>query len=151
MSLPSRSLSRWGLCRETPWEITKAGSMHPTGMLSCYWPQRSWAKVIFSQACVILSTGGEGVCLSACWDTSPLGADTPPGSRPPRSIHPPGADTPPTRHPPGADPPGADPPPGSRLQHTVYERPVRILLECILVRILFTEIDFQLTGYYSLY
>ena len=27
----------------------------------------------------------------------------------------------------------ADPPPGSRLQHTVYERPVRILLECILV------------------
>ena len=36
-----------------------------------------------------------------------------------------------------ADPPGpADtttPPPGRRLQHTVYERPVRILLECILV------------------
>ena len=34
------------------------------------------------------------------------------------------ADTPPDQ---------ADPPPGSRLQHTVYERPVRILLECILV------------------
>ena len=35
-----------------------------------------------------------------------------------------------------ADPPGdqADPPPGSRLQHMVYERPVRILLECILVQ-----------------
>ena len=42
-----------------------------------------------------------------------------------------------------ADPPGTwqtplgtwqtSPPPGSRLQHTVYERPVRILLECILV------------------
>ena len=27
----------------------------------------------------------------------------------------------------------ADPPPRRRLQHTVYERPVRILLECILV------------------
>ena len=28
---------------------------------------------------------------------------------------------------------GADTPPGSRLRHTVNERPVRILLECILV------------------
>ena len=53
--------------------------------------------------------GGEGVCLSACWDTPP-------------SL--------------GADPPGADPPPGSRLQHTVNERAVRILLECILVLLL---------------
>ena len=37
-----------------------------------------------------------------------------------------------------ADPPrdqGEPPPPGRRLQHTVYERPVRILLECILVLI----------------
>ena len=58
--------------------------------------------------------------------------------------------TPRSRHPPGTDPPGPDtppdqtpldqtppprsrPPPGSRLQHTVNERPVRILLECILV------------------
>ena len=35
-----------------------------------------------------------------------------------------------------ADPPGPGrppPPPGSRLQNTVYEQPVRILLECILV------------------
>ena len=36
-----------------------------------YRPQRSWGKVIFSQACVILFTGGGGVCLSACWDTTP--------------------------------------------------------------------------------
>ena len=28
---------------------------------------------------------------------------------------------------------GIPPPPGSRLRHTVNERPVRILLECILV------------------
>ena len=52
-----------------------------------YWPQRSWAKVIFSQACVKNSvhTGGEGVCLSACWDT-------PPRKQPPpqtRQTHPP--------------------------------------------------------------
>ena len=86
----------------------------------------------------------------------------PPRSRPPLpgSRHPPGQD------PPGADPPeadtplGADPhppeqtpreqtppksrhppqeqthPPGSRLQHTVYERPVRMLLGCILVLVM---------------
>ena len=67
---------------------------------------------------------------------------TPPGPDPPRSgTNPLGADTPPpdqtpwTRHPPGADtPPGPDtPPPWSRQHHTVYERPVCILLECILV------------------
>ena len=36
---------------------------------------------------------------------------------------------------PGRPPPGTkkNPPPGRRLQHTVSERPVRILLECILV------------------
>ena len=80
----------------------------------------------------------------------PLGAD-PPGSRPleqtpreqthtPGTSHPPGT-RPPTRHPPGADPPEQTPPSRSRhhhpcrsrLQHTVNERPVRILLECILV------------------
>ena len=58
-------------------------------------------------------------------ETSP--EQTPPSRHPPRRP-------PQSRHPPGADPPGADTPrPGSRLQHTVYERPVRILLECILV------------------
>ena len=59
---------------------------------------------IFTSVC--LSTEGRGVCLSTCWDTHP-----------PRADHPPSA----------ADPP---PPPGSRLQHTVNERPVPILLEC---------------------
>ena len=45
-----------------------------------------------------------------------------------------------TTPPPGTDPPpgsrhplGADPLPPSRLKHTVKERPIRILLECILV------------------
>ena len=51
-----------------------------------------------------------GVCLSACWDTTPPWEQTPPPPRsdPPRSRHPPPpeqtpsrADTPRTRHPPG--------------------------------------------------
>ena len=63
------------------------------------------AKVMFLLVSVILLTRG-GVCLSACWDTTP------------RSRHAPGS-----RH----------PPPRSRHRHTVNERPVRILLECILV------------------
>ena len=81
------------------------------------------------------SVNREGVYLSAYWD-------------PPRSRHSPGADTPPradtspeqthtpwTRHPPDQTPPsGPDTPtPESRLWHTVNKRPVRILLECILV------------------
>ena len=48
---------------------------------------------------------------------------TPPGT-PPQSRHPPGADTTWEQTP---------LPLGSSLQHTVNERPVRILLECILV------------------
>ena len=64
-------------------------------------------------------------------------------------MHPPGKHTPPRKHThplrsththPGSMPPGKHtppeahtPPPGSRLQHTVNEQPVRILLECILV------------------
>ena len=95
-----------------------------------YRPQRSWAKVIFSQACVCPQGG---VCLSACWDTPPpprsRSRPHPPGSRHPRME----ADPPGSRHLPEGRPPGADTPPEGRLQHTVYERPVRILLECILV------------------
>ena len=133
---------------ETPQLPSSIESIH------FYRPQRSWAKVIFSQVC--LSTGGgRGVILSACWDppgsrhppeqtppeADPPEADTPPGADTP----PPGADTPPDQTPPGPDTPQSrhpreqtpprtrHPPPGSRLQHTVNERPVRILLECILV------------------
>ena len=65
------------------------------------------AKVMFLQASVCPQRGGGGgVCLSACWDT------TPPRSRPPRSRHPleqtpppPRADTPQSRHPLGVDTP----------------------------------------------
>ena len=51
------------------------------------------AKVMFLQACVCPHRGG-GICLSACWDTTPPWEQTPsppPGAETP----PPGADTPP--------------------------------------------------------
>ena len=50
------------------------------GTLCCYRPQRSWAKVIFSQACVCSQRG----CLPQCM----LGY-TPPSRHPPTSRHPP--------------------------------------------------------------
>ena len=89
--------------------------------LNFYRPQRSWVKVMFLQVSVILSTGEEGVCLSACWDASPPRADTPRSRHHPldqaplRSRHPSGADThtpPPPRPgtPLGADTPRADTP-----------------------------------------
>ena len=63
-----------------------------------YRPQRSWAKVIFSQACVKNSVHrAEGVCLSTCWDTPPKPGRPPP----PREQTPPG----PGRHPPGKQTP----------------------------------------------
>ena len=89
---------------------------------------------------------------------TPLGPGRPPRDQPDLGYHTPldQADTPPDQaNPPGtsqtwdaippldqADTPPPDqadplgpgrPPPGNRLQHTVYEQPVRILLECILV------------------
>ena len=70
------------------------------------------AKVTFLQASVCPQGWGGGVCLSACWDTTP------------RNRHPSGADTPRSRHPPEQTlpweltPPGTDTPqsrtPGSR-------------------------------------
>ena len=67
--------------------------------------------------------------------TPPDQADPPAGRTPlPEQADPPGRENPPRPgrppHPPG---PGR-PHPERRLQHTVNERPVRILLECILVR-----------------
>ena len=79
-------------------------------------------------------------------EQTPPEADTPqsrhhtPEQTPPwEHTHPLGADPPQSRHPPSTHPWGADipweqtPPPGSRIRYTVNERPVRILLECILV------------------
>ena len=79
-----------------------------------------------------------GVCLSACWDTTPLGGGRHSSPRPgtPRSRYPPRSRLPRTRHPPEAGTPytrqpleaGTPPPPRRLLLRTV-----RILLECILV------------------
>ena len=66
-----------------------------------YRPQRSCGQGnIFTPVCHSVHRG-EGVCLSACWDTPP-GADTPPGTE---NRHPPGADTPQSRHTPRTKPP----------------------------------------------
>ena len=92
---------------------------HLSFMCNFYRPQRSCEGYVFTGVC--LSTG-EGVCLSALWDTHPPPPEqTPPQNRhPPWSRHPLGADTPESRHPPGADtlqsrhPPGAAQQPRSR-------------------------------------
>ena len=136
----------------------------------CGWYAPYWNAFLLpvTPVCHSFCSQGEGVCLSACSDTTPpgsryplgadtrtryhppeqtpnqittpwsrhpLGADTPLGTEPLWEQTPPRADTPQSSHPrrPDNTPLGADTPPGSRLQHTVYERPVRILLECILV------------------
>ena len=81
----------------------------------------------------------------------PLGADTPQSRHLPRAdtpreqtpleqTPPLGADLPGADTPPEADTPLEQTPPGSRLQHTVNERPIRILLECILVVYLFSQV-----------
>ena len=82
-------------CRDTPPFIS------PLTLYGHYRPQRSWGKVMFLQASVILLTGG--VCLSACWDSFPG-----PGTPPTRSRH----NTPRSRHPP--HPRTRNPPPRSR-------------------------------------
>ena len=96
---------------------------------------------MFLHMSVILSIGGRGFSRQGepppSWERrappgtrqTPLAGRTPPGpGRPP-----PAGRTPPDQ----AEPPPMTrqtPSPGSRLQNTVYEQPVRILLECILVK-----------------
>ena len=90
-----------------------------------YRPRRSCGQGnIFTPVCHSVHRGG----------SASVHAGIPPRADAPRSRHP-REQTPPREqtHPLGADPPGSRHPPESRLQHTVYERPVRILLECILV------------------
>ena len=125
-----------------------------------YRPKRSFGQGNIFTLSVILFTGGEGSGKvwkgelphpPRAWRTPPPWR-TPPGPDPPDQTPPlawrapldqtppqhgdplPPNQTPP-RHgePPRPDTPGMETPPGSRLRHTVYDRPVRILLECILV------------------
>ena len=88
-------------------------------MLSCYQPQQSCGQGnVFTGVC--LSTGGEGVCLSACWDAIPPRKPYPPWDQadPPRTRQtPPEPGRPPgTRQTPldQADPPGLGRPPWTR-------------------------------------
>ena len=106
---------------------------------SNYRPQRSCGQGnIFTPVCHSVHRGVSASVTTPPRETPreqtpPPGADTPQERTPPRSRHPPGADTP-QKH-----PPWEATPPGSRLRHTVNERPVRILLECILVPVLFGQ------------
>ena len=71
---------------------------------------------IFTSVCQeFCPGGGEGVCLSACWDTPPW-TRHPPDQAPPKTRHPSSRDqarpSPRTRHPPGPGrPPEAAAPP----------------------------------------
>ena len=77
------------------------------------------------------------LCFYSCLWFCPRGEGLPQcmlGYHPPRSRHPPGADPPRSRPHWNRPPPREQTPlPLSRLLYTVNERPVRILLECILV------------------
>ena len=79
-------------------------SMQAVGiLLECFLPAATKLGQgnVFTSIC--LSTGGRGVCLSACWDTPPDQAPPRPGT--PQTRHPPGPGTPGTRHPLEADTP----------------------------------------------
>ena len=102
------------------------------------------AKVTFLHVSVILLTGGVSGEHPPTKENPPRTKETPPdqGEPPPDQGEPPWdqgeppldqGEPPPWDQ--GKPPPDqADPPtPGRTLQHTVNERPVRILLECILV------------------
>ena len=105
----------------------KKGSHSATVAMNIHYrPQRSCGQGnIFTPVCHSVHSWGSA---SVHAGIPPLGADTPP-----RDQTPPGPDP----SPPEQTPPQDQTPPGSRLQHTVYERPVRILLECILVNFQF--------------
>ena len=82
---------------------------HCSGWYASYWnaflllaATKLGQGYIFTSVC--LSTGGRGVCLSACWDTHP---PTPQEQTNLKQTHP-HSDTP--RHPPGADPLEQTPP-----------------------------------------
>ena len=89
-----------------------------------YRPQRSCGQGNIFALFVILFTGGGVSALVHTGIPHPLGADPPPEQTPP-----------------------TPPPLGSRLRHTVNERPVRILLECILVQLCWA---YKHIGYWGL-
>ena len=116
------SVHRGGVCLSACWDPpgsrhTPAGSRHPPGPDIPPGPQPPWTTPQSR--------------LSPPPDHPPEQTPPPWSRHPPQSRHPPWSRHPPEQTPPS--PPKQTPPPQSRHQHTVYERPVRILLECILV------------------
>ena len=139
----------------------RAMSISNHSSFSYYRPQRSCGQgYVFTRVCDSVHRGGSPGTPPQARQGDPPGRETPPAGRTPPldQADPPGWENPPGpgRHPPGPgrpprlrEPPqtrqtppgpGRHPPPGpgrhppgSRLQNTVYERPVRILLKCILV------------------
>ena len=98
-----------------------------------YRPQRSCGQgYVFTRVCDSVHWGGLCQCMLG-YHPPPKEGGTPPGGMHPQEggtplgrRHPPGGMHPPWK---GGTPPGKHAPP----QHTVNERPLRILLECILV------------------
>ena len=122
-----------------------------------YWPQRSCGQgYVFTRVCDSVNRGSLPQCMLG-YHTPPQ-EQTPPRSRPPGSRHPSREQTPlGSRHPLRSRPPReqtAPPPradtPGSRLRHTVNERPVRILLECILAQIQWKHVQWKVANFRKL-
>ena len=124
------------------WNVTY--NYHSNWHLKCHYkcilkyfyrPQRSWGKVMFLQASVILLTGGS---------RHPPGTDTLPEQTPlPRADTPPRPDPPEQTPPLEQTPPGPDPPPPTSMlwDTTINARAVRILLECNLVWNVITNVS----------
>ena len=95
------------------------------------------AKVMFLQVSVCPQGGRVSASVHAGMPDPPWTRQTPPGpGRPPQTRQTPWTrQTPPQTRQTPPQTRQTTPSPGSRLQHTVYERPVRILLECILVSV----------------
>ena len=93
------------------------------------------AGYVFTRVCDSVNGGVSASVHAGMRPSPPTGADTPREQTPP---------IPPEQTPLKQTPPRSrHPPPGSRLRHTVNERPVRILLECILVANLLTFLQFR--------
>ena len=79
---------------------------------------------IFTSVCQEFCPRGEGVCLSACWDTPPR-ADTPGSRHPPQEQTPPGSRHPPEQTPSRSRPLWEQTPPRSRTPPPTGSRPPR--------------------------
>ena len=85
------------------WRKRHGRKFHCPQFNSSYRPQRSWGKVMFLQASVILLTGGSLPQFMLGYHQPP-GADTPLDHHtPPDQAHPPGSRLPQTRHPPSTE------------------------------------------------